>query len=66
MTTLEKEKNIHDIAREAREWVSSEKGQKTIEKALKESKDVLSRLHQSSANNAETLKSLASHQISNF
>ncbi|UXE64436.1 MAG: hypothetical protein KA717_19355 [Woronichinia naegeliana WA131] len=64
MATLEK--NIHDIAREAREWVSSEEGQKTIEKALKESKEVLSRLHQSSANNAETLKSLASRKISNF
>ena len=47
MATLQKEKNIHDIAREAREWVSSEEGQKTIEKALKESKEVLSRLHQS-------------------
>ncbi len=64
MATLEK--NIHEIAREAREWVSSEKGQKTIEKALKESKEVLSRLHQSSVNNAEKLKSLASQKNSNF
>jgi hypothetical protein len=64
MATLEK--NIHDIAREAREWVSSEEGQKTIEKALKESKEVLSRLHQSSGNNTETLKSLAPRKISDF
>lgn len=46
------EKDIHDIAREAREWISSEEGQKTIEKILKESKEVLSHLYQSSANNA--------------
>jgi hypothetical protein len=66
MATLQKEKNIHDIAREAREWVSSEEGQKTIEKALKESKEVLSRLHQSSVNNTETLKSLVSQKNRNF
>ena len=64
MATLEK--NIHEIAKEAREWVSSEEGQKTLEKALKESREVLSRLDQSSNRNSEVLKNFSSQKSVNF
>jgi hypothetical protein len=64
METLEK--NIHEIAKKAREWVSSEEGQKTLEKAFKESREVLSRLDQSSNRNSEVLKNFSSQKSVNF